>query len=1120
MSNSMKLMRRLLAAVSVMVFACAMCMAQSTTDGAIGGTVSDSTGAVVPGAQITIHNNGTNAEKTTKSDDSGYYRVGQLQPGHYTVTMKKDGFSLFKAEDVIVEVGSVTDLNPHMKVGAAAETVEVSGEAPQINTTSPEFAPTLNQTAISNLPINGGRWSSFAVLTPGVVSNSSGFGLLSFRGISTLLNNNTVDGADNNQAFFSEERGRTRVGYSTPKAAVQEFQVNTSNYSAEYGRSAGGVVNTVTKSGTNDIHGEGYFYDRDNVWGATNPFTKINVQSAPGVFTPVPFKPTDWRKMAGFGAGGAIIKDKLFWFVAYDWYHRNFPGTAVPSVPKIFFGTPTATDLQTFANHLIGQPGNAPVTPAQTASAQTLYNNDLAALSTMLGPTPRFGAQNIFFPKVDWSINDKNHLSVSVNRMRWSSPAGIQTQATNTNGIRSFGDDFVKDTWGVAKLNTMISSTIANEFRFQYGRDFEYEFAQQPTQYELNNLVNSPTFTNPLGLPPQVSITNGFTFGVPTFLQRPAFPDETRQQYADTVSWSRGKHTIKFGADFSHVDDLSQNLRTQFGSYSYSSLLNYFTDLNVAHGCAPGFSNTVAPTVPCYNNNGFSQAFGPLGFEFTTNDYGFFAQDDYKILPQLSLSLGLRYEYEQLPSVFSNLVNPDIPQTGRMPSDKNNWGPRAGFSWDMFGTGKAILRGGYGIYYGRIINSTIFSALTSTGMPGGQNSFSFSPTTTSPVFPTILTTSPTPSATARPNAVFFDGHFQNPQIQQIDFTLERDLGWGTVLSVSYLGSMGRELPNFADLNVCLNNTQIGCTALTDGAGFGTGPKTVTYKIVNGGPVLAPTLSELVFTSRPTVPATLISTCPNCKYGSMTDMFSGVNSNYHAMAVQVNHRFSHHAQFNANYTWGHATDFGQNESTFNDTNDLLSPNTVAPDRGNSVFDVRHRVVVDAVVTSPWKSTGWKSRLIEGWSVSPIFQFQTGLPFSLTTSGSAPGSLGGVNGSNGAFRLDAVGRNTFRFPSTYVQDLRVSKSVNFGERYSVELMADVFNLANHSNATGMTTLGYSVATGNVLTPAGTVTCSTAAPCLNFNVDPNNGFQQVFGTVNNANSNFIYSPRQLQLGARIKF
>src|SRR5206468_6760538 len=146
-------------------------------------------------------------------------------------------------------------------------------EMPLINMTSNDFSSNINPEQIDNLPVNGGRWSSFAVLTPGVVANSSGFGLLSFRGISALLNNNTVDGADNNQAFFSEERGRTRAGYSTPKLAIEEFQVNTSNYSSEYGRSAGGVVNTVTKSGTNSIHGEAFFYDRDNVWGAINPFT-------------------------------------------------------------------------------------------------------------------------------------------------------------------------------------------------------------------------------------------------------------------------------------------------------------------------------------------------------------------------------------------------------------------------------------------------------------------------------------------------------------------------------------------------------------------------------------------------------------------------------------------------------------------------------------------------------------------------------------------------------------------------------------------------------------------------------------------------------------------------------
>src|SRR5689334_4592617 len=337
---------RLFAALFVLAISALLCtsaFAQSTTEGAIGGTVYDAAGAVVPNASVVVHNNGTNAEQKITTDVSGYYRVRQLQPATYTVTVTSQGFAPYKAENVIVQVGSLTDVSPRLRVAGSAETVSVTAETPEVNTTSADFAPIVDQTQISNLPINGGRWSNFALLTPTVVNNGSGFGLISVRGVSVLLNNNTVDGADNNQAFFSEERGRTRAGYSTPKVAIEEFQVNTSNYSAEYGRSAGGVVNTVTKSGTNRIHGETYFYDRDNNWGAINPVTKLTVKDATGAFTPVPYKPTDWRKMSGFGVGGPAIKDKLFWNLTFDWYKRNFPGTAIPSGPAAFFAQSTAS---------------------------------------------------------------------------------------------------------------------------------------------------------------------------------------------------------------------------------------------------------------------------------------------------------------------------------------------------------------------------------------------------------------------------------------------------------------------------------------------------------------------------------------------------------------------------------------------------------------------------------------------------------------------------------------------------------------------------------------------------------------------------------------------------------
>jgi hypothetical protein len=1047
-----------LVALFTLMVACvgSFALAQSAVAGAIGGAASDQNGAAVSNATVTLRSMDTNRTETATTDAAGRFRFNNLRPGRYAVTIAATGFNEYKQEEVTVEVGRLSNVDATLSVGAATASVEIVAASGAINTDTKEFTTNINQTAINNLPINGRRWSDFALLTPGSTPDGT-FGLISFRGISGLLNNNTVDGGDNNQAFFSEERGRTRIGYSISQSAIREFQVNTSNYSAEYGRSAGGVTNAVTKSGTNEFHGDAFYFQRNNEWGARAPLA-FQSQLVNGVATNIGIKPEDVRHQFGGTLGGPIKKDKLFFFFSYDQQRRNFPGLGVFTNPNYLNTVNRAT--------LTAAPRN--LTTQQ-------IDDTLSFLNSLTGTVPRRGDQLLLLPKIDWQINDKHTLTVNYNRLRWDSPAGIQTQPVNQRGRASFGDDFVDIDWVTARLVSTISPRIVNEFRMQIARDFEYEFSQKPLPGEPTTAIN--------GSAPDVFLTNGLEFGKPTFLERPKYPDERRYQFTDNVTYSLGANTLKFGVDINHVNENLGNLRNESGAYSYNNIndfiidyVNWKTPLAATVTCV----NSTRTRGKCYTSN-FNQGFGPLGAQMSTNDYNFFAQYDWKFVPRVTINLGLRYEYQQLPDPqIPNAATDVIPNVNRtlneatsfMPADKNNFGPRIGFAADLTGDGKTALRGGYGLYYGRIINSTVYNALINTGNPAGQNQVSLAPTlATAPIFPNVLTSAPAGTGSIQ----FFAKDFGNPMIHQFDMIIERELWRNLTVSASYLGSIGRALPTFYDRNLSPpNSTQV-------------------LPLV-GGPLDGKSMTVQLFpTARPLT-----------SYAQLTEITSKVKSEYNAFVLQANHRLAHGVMFMANYTRSHAVDTLQTSTTFTANNNPFNVFDPEADRGRSNYDRPNKFVLSAVIAPRLKADNKvATALFDGWSIAPVFQIFSGVPYDGAVSGSN-GGAGSLNRSGGQNRLvGLLDRNAFTGPTVKIFNVRLSRRFYIKEKMNVEFLGEVFNVPNRVQVTGVNSTMYLLNTS--------ISATHPVPTLDYNSS--------FGAVTAADST-LFRERQIQIGFRFQF
>ncbi|WP_446745113.1 TonB-dependent receptor domain-containing protein [Silvibacterium acidisoli] len=1075
-----------------------MAPAQSGTGGTVAGQVTDAAGRLFP-ALVTLRSFSTGGMSQVVCDKHGNFRFAEVAPGVYSIRVSAPGLAAWRSDSVIVEVGRITLLSPKLSIAYKDRMARPQDERPGGDPT-PAITSNTSQQGLESFPLSDARWSSLAALAGGSTRAGDAAGSLSFHGQSPAMNGITLDGTDHSLAFFGGERGGS--GNSTARAAIGEFQVNVSNFSAENGRATGGVINSVTRSGGNRLHGRAAFYDRGELFNAGNGYTSLETQNAQGEWITTPYTPSDHRMQWEASAGGPIQQNRLFWFFAYEQHHRNDPGVARANEPETFFAPPTAAAIATLAART-----------AQNASAALVsYNKAMADLGGLLGSVPRTANQWIAFPKIDWRPNNRNHLVAQVNVMRRTSLNGAVSQVSDTYGVNSFGNSSTQSETGIAGWEYFLTPTLLNSARYQYSHEILAQTVNPPTGFE-QQLAN-----NTLGLAPQVSVdrSTGFTFGTRASLDKPAYPDEHRQQYVDAVTWIRGSHALKAGFDYNYVTDRIDGLNQQAGVYSYSSVLNFVSDLIAPSHCDG--STTGAGLDPCYSY--FEQAIGTPEWTFETADYAAFVADDWKLTRRFTLSLGLRYDYEDLPRQNKLLVNPDYPQTGTMPHDRNNYAPRAGFAWDLLGKGHTILRGGYGLYYGRVPNATVYSALTATGTATAQRSYYFRPLDTgAPSFPFIFSSTSKPSVL--PTVTYFDAHFQNPQVEQASLSLQQELGHRSALMIAYLGAFSHELPSFLDANIDTSATG-----------------TLNYTIEdpnNAGPIKQASVASRFFYQR-----------INPDYGAVTRIVSETNATYQAAMARLVHRMTRAMNVNVSYTWAHAIDNNQDESTFAQNNTVYDPTDLRYEHGSSNFDVRQRATGGIVLETPWKFRGFAGGLFNGYMLGATGEWHTGLPYSMRTMGSVPApscsyqdwlemgsncvnapNQGGViiggtgtgprisglgdslNGTGGNDILPQIGRNTYRYPAVSNLDVRASKTTHLSDRVTFEILGEAFNVMNHQNVTSIDPIGYILDNDAAYTNTAHLTY----------LDGSTGASG-FGTVTNANSSTFYRQRQIQLGCKLIF
>lgn len=1002
---------------------CLSAAAQSGSEGSLEGTVTDPSGAVVAGAAIRATRMETSAVSVSRSDAHGFFRFPVLPPGTYEITVEAAGFRRFIEQKIEIEVGAKVTLQVQLAIGMRAESVVVQGEAPLVETSRTEFSTTVDARSVANLPLNGRNFLNLVGLTPSVSEAPGSVAGYNFAGqlqFSSLL----VDGADHN-GFQAAPVGTAAPNrYLFSQESIQEFQVNTNSYSAEFGRAGTAVVNVVTKSGTNDFHGALFWYYRDRGLNATDPINKLNGE---------PKGPFHAQQFGG-AIGGPIRKDRLFFYGSYDGQRRSEQNLTVLNLPSGF---------------------------ALSSNRTTAHFQQVALdyLEARADPYVRTFNQNVGLARLDWLISPANTLSA-----RWDRHRLLAENFANVGPQQSFehtgATEQIVDSAAVW-LNSALSSRAVNVASFSYVSSAE----PQPSN------SSNPEATVLEG-GQQVLLVGGAA-------RLPVSNDLKRGEWSDTISLNRGRHAPKFGINLMLDRGRFFSALNFYGAYRFNSLASFGRSL----------SGTPLPQA----GDRYVQAFSgtgqaPISVNPNYVEVAGFAQDEWRIRPSLTLSLGLRYDvqvmteaalYNPAPSLAAAGIN-----TSYIPTDGNNFAPRLGVAWSPLRSGRLVVRAGYGLYFPRLVAATAARAYFQNGMTVQTRTFAAgAPTATLiPAYPDNVCGPPDPAGvppqcgapSIAPDILMaFPYGYRQSVVQQDNVGVEYQVTRNLSVSVTYLGTKGTHLQHWQDTNLAAASpASIGVAGTSTVLSYGayTQPRPITG------------------------------------FDRVLLLQTNGSSVYHGLALQASKRFSRHFQLQAAYTYSKTIDDNPTIGALNPgpgdgglLSDSMNP---AVDRGLSDADQRHRFVAYGV----WELDHGRGLpraatiLLRGWQLSGIFLAASGEPYS----GLLNFDLNN-DGNAATDRPPGLARNTFLLPTIVAWDSRVTRMQRFGDRVSLQVNWDAFNALNRANFSAVRTTLFARSTS-------LATCAPAAiPCL----VPQTSGAAAFGTPTGA-----LDPRIMQFSAILRF